>query len=815
MRKRFPNIVRVLLALALVAGLVAITAAPAGATAITVGSVTVTPPTANSVAGYSISVTTSSSAYSANDAITITFPAGTVLPTSVGYQYVTVAGEAILLGEAAPYVSGQNLVITITDSTMATAVDSGTFVIVVSPGAGITNPPLSYTAAALAYLMGVTTTHETLGQVAYAIDDYVSFSPSAAAYGTAVTVTGGGFASGSTVTITGGASGSGTVGTDGKFSASAAAILDATAVTATDGTGREADSSINLTLLPTLTVTAPTSGNVGATVNLQGRNFTDDSNINDLGNVTFGGSDFTALSATLTRASDQADQIDATLTDLDQDSVQDDFNAYFTVPAASSPGVTEITVRDAGGKIGAVNYTVNPRTAAIAPVTGGPSTQAVVSGTGFAPGITDGTLVYASQPSLTTVTGLSTDADGSFSQVITIPSGAASGALTMAVTFSGTTKTVTFVVADRLLNITPSSGPLGTLVMISASGMTASSEVDPNNVESQMSGGGGTLTIAGANMLANNSSTTGNYATTGIAIDSGGNLAATTVAITTGIATGAQTITATDRGGRTASGAFTVTKPSIEISPAEGYMGTTLSITGTGWVPGSRGVVSLNSTNTTVAITTIPKTDGTFSASMVVPIISTISATTRIETFTAADIMVNSAVSQQFRVSTASISAEPTSGAASDTITLTGVGFVPNTAVTAVTVGGATVTTSPTVPITNSVGEFELTFTLPGVIGVQTIQATVYGTARTTFVTITAAPATVASALSAISAELVRVWGYAAGAWQMHDPVDLVGSDLTSLTEGSGYWVKVDADVTLVFGGNSWVLTSGWNLIGW
>jgi len=40
-------------------------------------------------------------------------------------------------------------------------------------------------------------------------------------------------------------------------------------------------------------------------------------------------------------------------------------------------------------------------------------------------------------------------------------------------------------------------------------------------------------------------------------------------------------------------------------------------------------------------------------------------------------------------------------------------------------------------------------------------------------------------------------------------------SDLASLEKGKGYWIKVSEDCTLIYGGNTYNLKAGWNLIGW
>jgi len=73
----------------------------------------------------------------------------------------------------------------------------------------------------------------------------------------------------------------------------------------------------------------------------------------------------------------------------------------------------------------------------------------------------------------------------------------------------------------------------------------------------------------------------------------------------------------------------------------------------------------------------------------------------------------------------------------------------------------------------------------------------------------------ISTQLASISSYLVRVWGYSAGTWSMYDPADVAVSNLTGLTSGNGYWVYVNAACTLVYGGYSYALSPGWNLIGW
>ena len=89
----------------------------------------------------------------------------------------------------------------------------------------------------------------------------------------------------------------------------------------------------------------------------------------------------------------------------------------------------------------------------------------------------------------------------------------------------------------------------------------------------------------------------------------------------------------------------------------------------------------------------------------------------------------------------------------------------------------------------------------------------------TTFFVVTTAPETVQSQLAGIADYLVIVWDYAGADWDFYDPAD-PGSTLPSLMAGTGYWIMLDLpedmdSVELIYGGHSYVLTDGWNNIGW
>jgi len=805
------NIVTLLAVLAILGSLVAIAAAPAGAvTAVFPVQLT---PSANANAGsdYTIGNFQTSVAIPAGGSIYITFPAGTVMPSTstIAKAYVTWTGAdgtnvAWATTDPDPVVSGLQIVIKAPAGATGAQLAAGPHKVVISASAGIKNPPLSKAISDIVEPYKIKVNTSAAGETealsaAYAIEDYVAFTPASGAYGSYVTVTGGGFSPGSGVTITNGGfpSGAGDVGSDGKFSATCAAIVANTFV-ATDGTGRTATSLIAFNLLPTLIVGPPISGNVGTTttVYLTGRHFTPGGNIPALASATFGGIALGALYVSGTTAS----QIGATFIDLDADGAFDDFDAYFTVPACQNAGLTEIKITDNAGKTGTGSFTVNARTLGLGPVTGAPGISVTVTGSGFAASATGGMIILG-QSLTETWTGIATDGNGAFVQVITIPAAAIAGALPVTFVIAGCTKTAIFAVTGNVLNLSSTSGPRGSYVTIWGSGMTPSTTATPRFITS--------LQIGTVSLIW----------TGAITIDSAGNIQAVTATIPPNAGWGLGIITAKDNGipFKTATATYTVQQPSIVIDPSEGYMGDMVTITGTGWLPGARGMVTIKQIPPALGDTiTNPGDDGSFIARVAIP--TTGGVGPRAVAINAGDSTTwgNTAPGKTFMVKSASISVEPLSQAATKTVTVTGLGFTPQSPVSALTIAGADVPTTPDLVVTDAVGKFTCTFVVPGLIGVKTIGATVLNDSRTTFLTITEAPVTVGVQTANISSKLVRIWGFSGGTWYMYDPATPTISDLITLESTNGYWIKVSADCTLIYGGFSKALSSSdWNNIGW
>lgn len=79
---------------------------------------------------------------------------------------------------------------------------------------------------------------------------------------------------------------------------------------------------------------------------------------------------------------------------------------------------------------------------------------------------------------------------------------------------------------------------------------------------------------------------------------------------------------------------------------------------------------------------------------------------------------------------------------------------------------------------------------------------------------------TLPNALSSIEGNYSKIMTYYANEWKVYDPNDLVHSNLSSINEKIGYWIKVGNNTTLIIQGltpenTSINLSKGWNLIGY
>ncbi|MCJ7558019.1 MAG: IPT/TIG domain-containing protein, partial [Gammaproteobacteria bacterium] len=432
-------------------------------------------------------------------------------------------------------------------------------------------------------------------------------------------------------------------------------------------------------------------------------------------------------------------------------------------------------------------FTVTP-TLTLGPVTGLGGSYVSVSGSGFEAGDTV-SMQFAGVPWLSPTAAAYTftaDVEGKIGPTnLVVPASAGAGTTEVkAEDENANEATADFTVTSRPLTITPNSGPMGTRVMITGSSMTSDGTIAVDNL------------IIGANA----------WNATEITIDTGGTIAPTTEYVLPGLTYGANFVTATDNMGKTAVGVFTVVRPTLMVTPASGPKGAKVTITGAGWVPNKPVTITFAGEPWPV----YADANGNIAALLQVPA----PAVPGVNAVSANDgTLGNAAVSAGFTVPAASIAVTPTEGQQGTAITVTGTGFQGYSGIS-IQIGAYMF---PTTPLTSVLGAFTFNSTIPGVApGSQVVQATDgVGATATTFFIVKQAPETVETALAGIMDKLVIVWDYAAGDWLFYDPSDVAGSDLAGLSAGTGYWLKVSEDCTLIYGGHSYSLNTGWNNIGW
>ncbi|MBM3131552.1 MAG: hypothetical protein FJZ95_00765 [Chloroflexi bacterium] len=732
----------------------------------------------------------------AGNTVTVTFPSGTTVPTAIDYRNVLISTSGTTTAANPPVagvsVAGRAVTIQIPTGGYG-VVNAGTMTITFTQLAGIKNPQVSTHAGdATSYTATVATSVEStpVASAAYTINNWISATPMTLAKGQVVTIVGGGFKPGSTAETPlggGAAMGVATVGSDGTFTMTAFGTGSAAAITVIDGSGRSA-STAAVTVLPNVTVT-PTAGTVGSSVTIMGYNFS------GTPSVVIGS---TAWTMTKTNV------------DADADLGVDDWIMSGAVPAALSGGAKTISITDTvSGKVTTASFTVTSQEVTVNPATAAPGGQITVSGIGFAPNATGG-IIRAVTLGLTTIaSNIPTDSTGAFSAVASVPSGAAPGNLTLMVTIAGTTKTGNMTVTPRAITVNPTSGPKGTMVTLSGGGFAYASPAN-DTVSSVLFG------ATPWNVAAYGGGTT-------VALDTEGNITPTTLEVGN-FSTGVNTITVTDEATTgSAIGQFTITVPACTFEPTSAVRGDAITVRGTGWLPTALGLVQIyldiNNDNvfTEVMATASPDANGTIYAQFTVP--SNVTPNTTIR-FKGQDLKGNASVPGTLIVPAARVEVNPTSEAVGSPITVKGAGFLPLTGVSAVTMGGVTLIAGKAV-VTDAQGRFTVEATVPGLaVGGQAVSATVgTATATTSFTIVAGGAAAVspATATSTIASQLMIMWTFDAATqtWKVYDPAPGATSDITSMTVGQGYWIKVSEDCTMTYGNKTYNLKQGWNLPGW
>src|SRR5256712_1053471 len=328
----------------------------------------------------------------------------------------------------------------------------------------------------------------------------------------------------------------------------------------------------------------PTSGTTGTTVTVTGKNFAANSGIK----ISYDGSAIPTNPSVITTDSTGG------------------FTGSITVPSSSAAGTHTVQATDASNQPASAQFTVttSPVPAITLNPTSGPAGTAVnISGSNFAAnsGIT---ISYDNNAITTTPATITTDSTGGFTGSITVPSSSAAGTHTVKATdASANSASASFTVTTpppppvAKISLNPSSGPAGTTVTVTGTNFSPNSAIT-------------TVTYDGTSVTTNPPI---------IQTDSSGGFSATFAAPSPSNP-GSHTVNATDASSNSASALFTVTTPSISLSPSSGPTGTIVNISGNNFAANSGITISYDNNAVTTNPATITTTSiGSFTASITEP----------------------------------------------------------------------------------------------------------------------------------------------------------------------------------------------------
>ena len=311
-------------------------------------------------------------------------------------------------------------------------------------------------------------------------------------------------------------SGNGDVYVTNAYSATVNVITESagSAVTARDASGQSASGTFTVTV-PAITV-SPAQGGVGATVTVSGTGF--------------------SVSTTVTLSFDSV-AISRCTTGSLRASGTGSFSCAFLVPSGTTG--TTVKATDVGGSTASGAFTVTKLVIKLSPTRGPVGSQVTVSGTGFAASTKLKSLVFDSKTITSCTSGsLIAGGTGSFSCTFKVPSGT-SGTTVKATDANGAAATGTFTVTSPAITVSPTKGPVGSSVTVSGTGFSVSTKVKSLVFDSK--------TISSCTSGSFTTGPTGAFSCT-FKVPSG---------------TSGTTVKATDVGGKTATGKYTVTKAAI------------------------------------------------------------------------------------------------------------------------------------------------------------------------------------------------------------------------------------------------------------
>jgi hypothetical protein len=851
---------------------------PASA-AIGVVTTTVTPTTAKSTGQYTIVVTgavggAGIGAIPVGGTITVTFGTKFTVPSSIAASAVNIKSTVITGGtgtagrlNSASSVTVDGRIVTITvpdmDSTAGTGDDgiaaNAAVTITFTQSAAIVNPNVAQTArttssAASGTLKVYSSTDLTAATAIQsslnAITSFTKFSPTTAARGADLTVTGGGFNTScddckirlnpqNAVAPTTGAggvafNGSGTIDSTGVFSGTVTLSSGTKAggyVWITDKAGATQVSTTTFVQKAGATPRATTS-KPGSTVTVDLVDYTATSAITNA-TITISGTALSNFVPAVTLPSSSATATNssgatATLVPL-----------KFPLPPSIGAGTHKVVITDAAGKAANFDVLVSLRSLAVIPASAVPGQSITISGDGYTKngtiGIGDLTMKAGSVTTLAPVNAaaISIDSTGSFSYATRFP-------VLEATSGNGVSSTIVFTVTDD-----------GPLVGVSDTAFKRTAKAITLSPTSITPGGALTVTVAGFSVDNGSVASTDSQFTVTLGTTNGGSevtLTGTsvfpigsdgtgtgTVTVPTTVSAATHYVTVTDNaltiGGGTATSnntktvSVSVPRGSVSVEPSSASTGNTVTLTGTNFPPNTTAsTMTIGGANAMPSGGILTDANGGFVQIVEVPAATTggsLSPGTQIVTTVVGNITGSST---SFSTPNPTIVITPAEAAVEDTIVITGAGFNSLGTVSTLNIGAAsalpspaprasrngTITATVIVPLLNP-GSYTVTMTNGTNF---TASSTFKATAATVVVASTADDtSTIFKDVIANDDNLVRVWRFsnADQSWQFYDPRPAFDAANTLVKTGAGDIVWVNVNIEELF--QSDTLFPGWNLI--
>jgi hypothetical protein len=278
-----------------------------------------------------------------------------------------------------------------------------------------------------------------------------------------------------------------------------------------------------------------------------------------------------------------------------------------TVPAATSQGSYFVIVYTGGAVVTFAPFTVTSPAVVLSPTQGMVGKSVTVTGSGFSVNTLVGTFTFNGvTPGTQTCTSQTTSATGTFSCTFGVPS-STSGAKTVVAsgndvgTVAGDTASATFTVTTPAITLSPAQGPKGVTVTVTGSGFTQNTPIN-------------TFTFGGTppgtqSCTSQTTTPTGAFTCTFV-------VPPNTAGGYTAVATGS------DGGSDTASATFTITTPSIVLSPNTGHVGASVTVSGSGFsVNTAIGSITMvgGTISTQTCTSQVASGTGTFSCTFTVP----------------------------------------------------------------------------------------------------------------------------------------------------------------------------------------------------